>query len=339
MHDRRFFTGGYATEGSICLWEFQESEGRLKKLEAVSGFKNPSYLILSNDRMNLYAVSELEDRGEVLAFALDNGAIPRFINRLPIKGKAACHLAVKDRLLVTANYLRGSLSVLSLDKNGGLNEVISEPDHKQPGREDVQAHAHYVMFLDESDRLLAADLGLDKVFVYRVDHQKQSLTEVEDEGISFPQGSGPRHLVRHPGRSDLLYVVCELSSQVYTVRIGENPQILQCLSTLPENCDAQNSTAAIKMSRDGRFLYASNRGYDGIAVFRVGDAGTLQVAGIVKTRGICPRDFDLFDSFAVVAYQDSGALEVFEIDADTGLLKETGITAEAAAPVCVCPLR
>jgi len=336
MNNPQFFTGGYATEESICFWELQKIEGKLLRFDSISGFANPSYLTMSSDGKNLYAVSELGDAGEVFAFSLDDNMRPSLMNRLAIKGKAACHLAVSEKLLITANYLSGSLSVLSLNDDGSLNKVIDEIEQKLPQGENIASYAHSVLFIPESKKLLAANLGLDKLFVYTVDHKSGKLTELEQESISFPKGSGPRHMVRNPLKSDLLYVLCELSSQVYTVKIDAPLQVIQCISTLPENCCDENSSAAIKVSQDGRFIYASNRGFDSIAVYHVEENGQLKLSGVVKTGGSCPRDFELFDDHAVVAYQRSDLLEVFKIDKTSGLFKETGVTTEATAPVCVC---
>lgn len=345
MQDSQLFlTGSYAPEdvASICLWELQKKTGLLKKLDSFSGFCNPSYLVASEDHKQLYAISEREYDGGALAFCMDEGYRLKLLKQLPAMGKLSCHLAVsgKHNLLVAANYLSGSLSVFQLDKNGGLKNLSGVVDHGKlngipAGR---PAHAHFVMFSDETDKLLAADLGLDKVFVYQIDPRTGSLHELESERISLPQGSGPRHIAVNPQKQHLLYVICEFSSQVYVVKTGAEPQILQCISTLPEQCAVQSFAAAVKLSGDGRFLYASNRGFNSIAVFETDAHGLLKPAGIVDLQGDYPRDFDLFDDFAVVAYQKSNWLEVFQVDQKTGLFQETKITAEALAPVCVCSI-
>jgi len=337
-----FFVGSYASENaaSICLWELQKSTGRLKKLNAQSGFLNPSYLAIN--RKNLYAVSEGTDSGEVLAFRFDQEGRPLLLNRLSVMGKAPCHLAVNSgkNLLVAANYMSGDLSVFLLEEDGGLKRlagVFSQllSAEERPARD---AHAHFVLFCDESDKLLATDLGLDTVFVYRIDPRTGVLSELEQARASFPQGSGPRHLVSHPGKSDLFYVLCEQSSEIYTLEFGVRAKVLQCVSTVPPPTAVQNFAAAIRISLDGKFLYASNRGFDSIAVYNIRTDGLLQLVDIIKLNGSWPRDFCLFDDFAVVAYQKSDRLEVFAIDSNTGLLHERNITAEAVTPVCVCPV-
>ena len=335
MVSQLFFTGGYASgdEASICLWELEKTTGKIKMLEAFTGYLNPSYLITSKDKKYLYALSEFADAGEVFAFQLDQDCQPKLLNKLMIEGKVACHLAVRDKLLVVANYVSGSLSVLMLDGSGGLKEVVGEVVNQPSG-----GHAHYTVFYEESDRLLVVDLGIDKIFVYCADCQTGKLTELENEGVLLPKGSGPRHLARHPQKNDLAYVIGEYSSHVYVIKTGANPQVLQNLSALPEGCQAESFGAAVRLSSDGKFLYTSNRGIDSIAVFRIKEDGLLCPVGIVSVKGSFPRDFYMFGDFAVVAYQKSNSLEVFAIDSNTGLLHETGITAKAVSPVCICPV-
>jgi len=206
----------------------------------------------------------------------------------------------------------------------------------QPVRD---AHTHCALFCDESDKLLAADLGLDTVFVYRVDYRTGTLTELEQARATFPQDSGPRNSIGHPQKSGLYYVLCERSSEIYTVKFGAKPQILQCVSTIPQLPAVKNFAATMRISCDGKFLYASNRGFDSIALFEIRTDGLLQPVDIIKLNGSWPRDFCLFDDFVVVAYQNSDRLEVFSIDSKTGLLHARNVTAEAVAPVCVCPVR
>ena len=336
MKKQYFFTGSYASENeeSICLWELDASSGKINKLNALTGYLNPSYLITGNDSRNLYAVSEFGGAGEVFSFAIDENAHPEFLNKLPIKGEVACHLALSDKLLVIANYMSGSLSLLLLDEDGALKEVVGEVVNQPSG-----GRAHYVMFCKESpDKFLVADLGLDKVFAYQANLKTGELNEILSEGISLPKGSGPRHLVRHPNKSDLVYVISEYSADIHVLKIGAEPQVLQSISALSENCTTENSAAAIRISTDSKFLYSSNRGFDSIAVFQVDEDGLLSLVDIKKLSGSWPRDFCLFGDFAVVAYQKSDLLEVFKIDAETGMLSETGIKAEMISPICICPV-
>jgi len=335
MDDKLFITGSYATkdEASICVWNLEQSTGKINKLEELTGFLNPSYLVTSKDKKRLYAISEFADAGEVIAFALERSGRPKLLNKFPTEGKVACHLAVRDNLLVVANYVSGSLSVLLLDEYGGLKKVVGEVVNQPAG-----GHAHYVCFYEDIDRLLAVDLGLDKVFVYGADLQTGRLFELEKEEILLPKGSGPRHLIRHPNKSDFAYVICEYSSQVYTIKVANNPQVIQCVSTLPEDCMTESFAAAIRLSPDGKFLYASNRGFDSIAVFSIKENGLLDLMRIVPVKGQYPRDLYIFGDFAIIVYQKSDLLEVFAVDRKTGLLLETGISANTTSPVCICPV-
>ncbi len=155
-----------------------------------------------------------------------------------------------------------------------------------------------------------------------------------------PPGTGPRHLAFHPsGR--WLYVTGELNSTLLVYAYEANDGLLrepQALALLPSGWVGENTASEVALSPDGRFIYAGNRGYDSIAVFRVhDDSGTVTLAGQYPTGGSFPRHFALDPSgeWLVVAHQKSDTLTTFRVDRESGVLEWTGQTAQVAAPVCV----
>jgi 6-phosphogluconolactonase len=199
-------------------------------------------------------------------------------------------------------------------------------------------HAHYIAASADNRYVFVIDLGLDEVVTYRFDSTTGSLTPNNPPFVKLDPGSGPRHLAFHPN-GKFAYVLSEVKSTVtafvYDAKNGSFTT-LQTLSTLPKDYTAHNDTAEIVVHPSGKFLYASNRGHDSIAVFTI-DAvkGTLTPAGDISTKGKTPRNFalDPTGNFLLAANQESNNIVVFRIDTATGALTPTGQVADVPAPV------
>jgi 6-phosphogluconolactonase len=187
---------------------------------------------------------------------------------------------------------------------------------------------------------LVDDLGLDQVIAYRFDGAKGSLTANPLASIKVEPGAGPRHLAFHPS-GKFAYVINEMQSTVTVFAYdaaGGALHSLQTISTLPKGFTGHNDAAEVQVNPSGKFLYASNRGHDSVAVFAIGRrSGTLTPVENVSPGGKIPRSFaiDPTGSFLFAANQKSDNVVVFRIDARTGRLTPTGQMLEAAAPVCV----
>jgi 6-phosphogluconolactonase len=186
----------------------------------------------------------------------------------------------------------------------------------------------------------AADLGLDKVLVYRFNADKGSLTPNDPPAGVVPPGSGPRHFAFHPnGR--YAYVINEMKSTVTVFEYDAGKGALratQTLSTLPEGFTGNTSTAEVLVHPSGKFLYGSNRGHDSISIFSINPAnGQLTLVGHEPTQGKNPRNFGIHPNgkFLIAANQDSDSLVVFRIDENTGRLQPLGRPIETPRPVCV----
>jgi 6-phosphogluconolactonase len=201
-------------------------------------------------------------------------------------------------------------------------------------------HAHVVALSPDNRFALVADLGLDRVFAYRVDSSKGGLAPNDPPFVKLAPGSGPRHLAF---RSDakFVYSLNEMLSTVTTFRYDAargSLKELQTLSTLPPGWSGSSTTAEIVVHPNARFLYASNRGDDSIAIFRIDPRrGTLTFVDRTPTQGKTPRNFAIDPSgmFLLAANQDSGSIVTFRIDAQTGRLTSTGDSLEVPSPVCI----
>jgi 6-phosphogluconolactonase len=298
----------------------------------------------------LYAVSEARERGTpsgaVGAFSIDprTGKLAH-LNRQSSVGAGPCHLTVDrtGRFVLVANYGGGSVAVLPIDGEGRLGEATDFVQHQGGSvnpRRQSGPHAHSVT-LDPANRYaFVADLGLDKVLIYRLDLERGKLTANEEPWVQVTAGAGPRHFAFHPkGRH--AYLITELANTVIAFAYDGARGVLgemQTVPTLPVGFQGTTYAADLHVSPSGKFVYGSNRGHDSIAIFAVEqESGRLTLVGHEPTRGRTPRGFalDPTGSFLLVANQDSDSVVTFRVDRDTGRLSATGDVVEVPAPVCL----
>lgn len=329
------FVGAYGP--GIYRIRLQPDSGQLVVLGLAAATESPSFLAIHPNRRYLYAVNEL-DAGAVSSFAIDDktGKLTR-LNRVASRGGGPCHLALDrtGKMLMVANYGTGSVAAYPVLKNGALGEATSFMQHAGP----ASPHAHCVAFSPDDRFAIAADLGLDRLFVYRVDPRKATFAPGDPPFAQARHGSGPRHLVF--AGPDRAYSVNELASTVtgfhWDAANGRLTEF-QTISTLPPSFSGEKSAAEIAIDSRGLHLYASNRGDDSIAVFAIEPAsGKLSLIEHVPSGGKMPRHFAIDPSggFLLAENQKSDNIVVFRIDPDTGRLRATGQSITLTAPVCV----
>lgn len=348
------YVGTYTGRGGargIELLRLDPASGDLVPAGTAAEAANPSFLAIHPSRRYLYAVSEVGEfegrkTGVVGAFAIDpaTGAL-RLVNRQSSEGTGPCHVSVdpSGRCVLVANYGGGSVAAFPIKADGGLGPAGSSIQHRGSGphpRRQEGPHAHCIVPDPGGRFAFAADLGLDKVLVYRLDAAAAELRPHEPPSVSVDPGSGPRHFAFHPG-GKWAYVINELSSTVTAFRYDAARGMLepfQTVSTLPADFKGSNSTAEVVVSPDGRTLYGSNRGHDSLAVFRI-DAtdGRLTAAGHVSTGGKTPRNFAIAPGgrWLLAANQNSDSIVVFRVDPETGGLAPAGRSVQVPKPVCI----
>ncbi len=340
------YTEGTRSEG-LYLLRMDKRSGKLRRIGSVDAGPNPSFLAIHPNRRVLYAVNELE-KGGVRAFAIakDTGALTR-LNEQPSEGGAPCYVSV-DRsgsVVLVANYAAGSIALLPVGANGALDLAAQVVQHTGTGpnaERQAAPHAHCIL-TDPSNRfVLAADLGADRVFVYRLDLDGKSLRPVEGGDLRLRPGAGPRHIAFHP-TLPLVFVANELDSTVATLRFDAERGALSPLdthSTVPDGWTGTNYPADIHVAANGRTLYVSNRGHNSIAVFSVADSTggrALVLEQTVSTDGDWPRNFSLGPTgrWLLVANQRSDTVVVFGRDPDTGRLTPSRQRIALPSPVCL----
>jgi len=330
---------------SIYLVRMDRRSGELLQVGAVKGGANPSFLSIHPNGRVLYAVNEREQNGAVSAFAIETGtgALTR-LNEQPSGGGAPCYVSVdhSGQVVLVANYAKGSVALLPIQTNGALAPAhVVQHTGKGPNAERQEApHAHCIL-PDRANRFaLASDLGADRVFVYRLDLDGQSLHHIEEGDAVMRPGAGPRHLAFHP-TLPLVFVANELDSTVATLRFDSERGALSpqgTVSTLPAGWTGTNYPADIHVAANGRTLYVSNRGHNSIAVFSVAEpTGAPALDQVISTEGDWPRNFSLDPSgrWLLVANQRSDSVVVFRRDPDNGRLTRTRQRLALPSPVCL----
>jgi 6-phosphogluconolactonase len=330
------------TAKGISVFQMDTAQGKLDFITENGGIESPSYLAFHPNHRYLYAVNE--SSGFVSAFALDADK-PGYLtlsNQQSTQGYAPCFVSTDKtgKMALVSNYSSGNVLAYPIEADGKLGAANVNIQHRGSGLDPSRQegpHAHSIWVEAGNRFALACDLGLDKVFVYKLDVENATLI-AHSEGIIHP-GAGPRHLDFHPnGR--YIYVINELdatmSALTWDSQRGEIKEI-QHISTLPAGVDGPKSCADVHIHPSGKFLYGSNRGHDSIVIYAVdGATGKLTLIGHESTRGKTPRNFalDPTSRYLLTANQDSGSIVSFQIDPQSGKLDYLATT-QTPTPVCL----
>jgi len=346
------YVGTYTGAGSkgIYAYRFDARKGEAQPLGLAVEAKNPSFLAIHPNRKFLYAVGETADGGAwggtVSAYALDaaSGKLT-LLNSASSGGKGPCHLVVDKtgRNVLVANYGSGATAVLPIKPDGRLGEPSSTIQHSGSSVNRARQegpHAHSVNLAPDNRFAFVADLGLDKVLIYRFDATQGVITPNNPAFAEVVPGSGPRHFAFHPS-GKFAYVINEMGNTVtafsYNAVTGTLTS-LQTISTLPAGFSATSYCAEVVVHPSGKFLYGSNRGHDSIAAFAIHPVkGTLTALGQTPTGGKWPRNFNIdpTGAYLLAANEHSNDIFIFRIDPASGKLTPTGRKLELSKPVCI----
>lgn len=347
---RFLYVGTYTSGKSEGIYGYQmDAFGKLTRVNSINSI-NPSFLAIDRTKRYLYAVNEVgkyagKPGGGVSAYEIERGTGNlRLLNEQATQGADPCHLSIdnKKSALLVANYTGGNITVLPLRSDGTLGIVTDVNQHEGSGPKEQQKgpHAHCII-LDRFERhAFAADLGIDKVMIYRFDRATGLLTPAQQPFAELKAGAGPRHLTLHPS-GKFLYVINELDSTMTAFRYNEANGTLthiDTVSTLPSDFSGVSYCADVHVSPSGKFLYGSNRGHNSIVVFEIDQrTGKFALVQHVSTEGNWPRNFTLDPSgrFLLVANQRSDNVVTFSVDAQTGRLTPADHVEEIPSPVCL----
>lgn len=334
----------------IYAYSFDDTTGALKLLKVTEGAGvNPSYVCGTNT--TLYAVNESnessqlhsgEETGFVSAYKMGNNGDLTQISRHETGGSYPCHVALSPsgEIISVANYGGGSLALYPVNVDGSL-KAATDYHHFEgasmviPDRQEA-SHIHSTAWT--ATGLVAADLGTDRLVQYKLDKASKKL--IDEEYVSCPPGSGPRHFALSM-ELGVGYVINELNNTVdvypldkKTGKLGH--KALQNISTLPTGYAGPASLASdIHISSNGKFVYAATRICNCIAIYKILPDGRLEVVETLFTRGDTPRDIHLYKDFVLALNQDTDSIDVFRADGETGKLTYTGNSIDCPSPSCI----
>ncbi|MCF8359135.1 MAG: lactonase family protein [Prolixibacteraceae bacterium] len=346
--DYYLFIGTYTFNESkgIYLSKFNPISGTIAEPELIAELSNPSFQCISDDGAMLWSVSESAGKGLVRGYAInhENGQIKPKTTYNSL-GNGPCYVDCHDGTghVVAANYGSGNVALIPVSSDGSTNGEPFSHQHEGSGPNASRQegpHAHCAIFDPAGKYMYSCDLGADKIYVYTINGDK---LEVYKEITTRP-GAGPRHLAFHPS-GKFMAVVCELNGTVETYLPDESgcfSVFKNEASTLPDSFDGFNKCADIHFTPSGQYLYASNRGHNSIAIFRVdNEPGIIdrvgwQTSGCDFTRNFC---IDPEGKFLLAANRNTNNVVVFSIDNETGLLTNTGNSISVSLPVCLTLLK
>ena len=323
----------------LRLLEFDESTGRLSERFRVEDAKNPIYLALSPDGRSLYAAEDVSAHvaapdpafpGGVSRFKIAPDGSLRRVQSLALAPTVPCHVSVSPdgAALYWAEYRKAHCGAIALAPDGTMRAVSSFHHEGAVGPNAARQeapHCHWAGLGPDGGTVWVCDLGMDRVKAYRTGRAGEGLAGMEpapELDFAAPPGTGPRHLAFVPG-TDLGLLVTELSSELFLLRFakGAAPEALDRRSLLPDGFSGETKAAAVRVSPDGKWALASNRGHDSIAAFGIdAAAGRLVTGARTKLSGPFPRDFAFAPggTYCVVGHKLAHEVAMYRFDAATG---------------------
>ena len=346
----------------IYRFRMNPSDGTLSEQKLFANDSNPSWLAFSPSRNYLYAANETSTyqgtkSGSVSAYQVDrsNGDL-KLLNTVSSEGAGPAHMSVhpSGKYVFVANYYGGTIAVLPVGSNGELGKPTDVkrdegklgPIHAAsapPGSFAISGHDHphaHMILPDPTGRfVIATDLAMDKIFIWKFDADHGKLSANNPASVSVPPGDGPRHFTFHPNKRWMYSLQEEGSTLIFFEYDSAQGRLTakQTISSLPKGVAGTNFTSEVLVSPDGKFVYAANRLHDSIAFFAVGATGTLTFAGETWTRGDYPRSItiDPGGNFLYSCNQRSDVIATFRIDKNSGNLTFTGQYTPVGTPAIV----
>ena len=336
------YTNTGKSEG-IYTYQFNSTTGVAELKSVTKDIINPSYLAVSPDNKDVYAVSESGKSSAVSAFGFDaaTGKL-KLLNKQSSEGADPCYVTTDKHNVIIGNYSGGSLAVYGRKKDGSLTEAKQVIQHTgksiDPEKRQESAHVHQVILSPDKKYLISNDLGEDHIYIYNYFPLAKTQVLTIKNVIKVPAGSGPRHLTFSPN-GKFAYLAHEFTGKItaYTYADGTLTPI-QEVGTVASDFKGRIDAADIHVSQDGKFLYQSNRGdVNEISVFSILPTGRLAVASKTSTLGAGPRNFAIDPSgkFLLVANQRTDDVIIFNRNDVTGALTDSGNRIKVGSPVCL----
>lgn len=341
------FAGG--DKGAINALRLSLADGKLTAVSRTREVENPFFLAISPDQKFLYSIHAKQFGGkeeeQAAAYAIDKASGKlTLLNRQSTRGTASCYLEVDatGKTLLVANYSTGNVASLPVKADGSLGEPVSFFQHEGTGGDPKRQkgpNAHSFIVSPNNKHAFAADLGIDKILGYSLDAASAKLTQLSPAFTQTPPAAGPRHLTFHPN-GKWLFAINEMGNSVTQFDYDSGSGGLKMagtVSTLPDGFDGKSFCADLKITPNGKFLYGTNRGHDSIAIYRIGDDGTLTRTGIEPSLGKGPQNLAITPDgkWLLCANMPTNNVAVFAINAESGALTSVGTPVEVPSPSCI----
>ena len=340
------YIGTYTNGESKGIYKFtmDKSSGKVLNVDVAANLQNPTYLNIDKTNKYLYSVIKIGEEGGIAALSInDSTGELELLDYKTSKGAPPCYVSmnVECTYVFSANYHKGHVTVFKVSSDKNLITPCSIVNHEGSGpNKDRQEkpHVHYVSLTSDEKHLCSIDLGTDELVVY--DFHDGMLSKSNKLSVHLKPGCGPRHMAFHP-HLNFAYIITELSSEVITLKYSASDcsfKEIDYTSALPKDFNKESAGGAIHISPDGKYLYASNRGHDSIAVFSIdSSSGKLSSVSYTSTEGSHPRDFaiDPSGNFLIAANQNSNSIVPFSIDKITGKLTKISNPISIPNPVCI----
>ena len=343
-----FLLGTYTEtpDEGINLLGFDPVAGEMEIIHVASDIENPSFVLTNADQTLVFATEETGSKqgGKVTSFKLDKvkGTLEK-ISSVFTGGDSPCHISLDptERFVVVSNYSGGNITVIPVDQEGTLSSEIQLIQHEgssiNPNRQNAP-HVHSAVFHPSESRVFVADLGTDKIYLYDFDSNSSApLSHAASQAFAVEAGAGPRHILFNEA-GDRLYLIHELTAElgVYAYEKDEISH-LETKSLVQEGFTGEVGAAEVRISPDGNYLYASNRGEaNTLTVFEINqDDGLLTEIQHISSQGTAPRNFIITPDgkFLICGNQNSNEVSVFDRNEEDGKISPSQITLSVSKPV------
>jgi 6-phosphogluconolactonase len=340
----------FVASPSKGIYSYKFDAEKVTVLEAgrAADFPHASFLALHPNGKYMYAVAEGSTGNDslVASFAIDieTGKL-ELRNQVASGGHGPCHLSVNSggEVAMVANYNSGSFAAFPIKSSGALGMMSALIQDKGSGADKHRQegpHAHCILIGPQSHWAFGCDLGLDKVFVFKVNSSDATIVAHKPPCVEVKPGTGPRHIALHPSNK-FAYVINELDSTLtafsWDATDGSLKQ-LQNVSTLPKGFEGKNYPSEVTVHPNGKFVFGANRGHDSIVIYKIDPkTGMVTLVGHSTCGGHWPRHFeiDTTGKLLLVTNEHSAQTSIFRIDLDTGMLSATETTLALERPMCV----
>lgn len=345
------YVGTFSERGSlgIYVYSFDRKNSRYDLRQSIVSKKSPSFIEVSPNGKFLFSVNrgslkDKEEWGSVTSFAIDqvSGKLSILKNQFSF-GDSPCHVSVhpSGKFIFVSHYNSGNFVVLPVDEKGVIGEPTANIQLKGKGAlmpRQEKPHTHSAIPSKDGKFLYVSDLGLDKILIYAFDEKSGAVEPAAQPFVQTAPGAGPRHLTFNPD-GDFAFSAEEISSTICSYKVDRKSgglQLVHRLSALPQAFSGNNSCADIHMGSDGKYVYISNRGYNGLAMFEVGEHGRMKNMAYMKTIGDRPRNFlvDPKGTFMLVGNRDSDEINIFTLEKN-GTLTNSSRYLFVPSPVCI----